>query len=138
MSTTEAETKHAKSTSGYAMPVSMIEEIKRVAGERGTSASALVRSAVESHLIELEVEAQGTPTVQLPGGTEAPLATSTAFLIPSVSSHNKDNPCISGAQLSFWRPLTPRQFGAFQPRLLRLVAALHVEEQHRQRNGGSP
>lgn len=138
MTATEAETKHAKSTSGYAMPMAMIEEIKRVAGERGTSASALVRAAVERYLVELEVEAQGTPVVQLPGGAEAPLVTAAQFLIPGVSSHVKDNPCISGAQLAFWRPLTTRQFGAFQPRLLRLVAALHVEEQHRQRNGGPP
>jgi Ribbon-helix-helix protein, copG family len=124
-------------TATYSMSEAMIERVKEEAAKREVSASKLVRDAIERHLVELAIEEGAVPEiVRLPGGDERPLVELRPVMISGTSSLNKDNPCFGGGEVTFWRPLSPRMLGALQPRLARLVAALHVEEKHR-RNGGN-
>ena len=132
----EAGKRRGPTTANYAMPAQMIEAVKQRASEREISASAFVREAISRHLVEAAVEAEETPPlVRLPSGDQRPLVELRPVMVSGTSSLNKDNACYGGGSLVFWRPITPRMLRLLQPRLARLVAALHVEEKQR-RNGG--
>jgi hypothetical protein len=121
-------------TTSFSLQPELVNGVKALAREKGTSASAQVAAALDAFLREARESKDVPEFVDLPGA-RVPLVSCVGYLLPGSTVAGRYR--IAAGNLNFGWPLSAVMFSELQAALPRVVHGLWVAEGER-RSGGRP
>jgi hypothetical protein len=121
------------STQSFSLPTTLLEEAKAYARLTGTTASGLVKDALEAHLVNVRLDVDGERIMRTaPGGARRPLADIFTIMVPWFQTLEKGDPYQMGRiEITLGRSMTRQMTAELERAIQRAIVAAWVAEERR-------